>query len=84
MVPQLARSDRDRVFDWAESVYSQFFPAPSAAGNYSQYSFRYYSLTGNYLAEGGGQVIIHNGVSWNFLNVGPLSNFIGPAKTAGF
>jgi hypothetical protein len=77
-------SDADRLFDWAEVVYPGLFSRPGTAGQYLQYTYRYYPSTGNYLAVADGRVIVHNGRDWNFLEVGAVGDFLPLAARAGY
>jgi serine protease len=77
-------SDTDRVFNWAETVYPQFFPKPGVAGVFSPYTYRYYAATGNYVGVANGHIYVHNGRDWNFLDVGALSSFLTQAAAAGY
>ena len=78
------RSDADRVFSWAESVYPELFPKDGTAGTYQSYKYRFYAATGNYLATSAGRVVVHNGRDWNFLDVGALSNYLWLAAMTGY
>lgn len=82
--PDSGLSDAERVFNWAEAVYPQFFPMPGVVGFYEPYSYRYYAATGNYLATAGGRVVVHNGRDWNLLDVGALADFLALAASAGY
>lgn len=77
-------SDADRVMNWAESVYPQYFPAPGSTGLYEGYRYRHYPGPNNYLATKDGRVIVHNGRDWNFLDVGALADYLTLAIAAGF
>ena len=77
-------SDIDRVFNWAEVAYPQYFPKPMVAGVQAPYTYRYYPATGNYVGVAGGRVYVHNGRDWNLLDVGALSDFIALAAAAGY
>lgn len=77
-------TDIDRVFNWAEATYPQFFPKPVTSGVFSPYTYRYYPGTGNYIGMADGRVVLHNGRDWNFLDVGTLSSFLALAAAAGF
>jgi hypothetical protein len=73
----------DRVFDWGESLYPGFFPLPATSGVYGPYTYRYYAGSGIYLAEANGRIYLHNGTTYNLLDVGALSVFFEAAQTAG-
>lgn len=78
-----AASTSDRVMNWAEATYPQYFPGHGAPGSYLDYRYRHYASTGNYLATRGERVVIHNGRDWNLLDVGALSGFLAQATAAG-
>jgi hypothetical protein len=82
--PDSGLSDAERVFNWAEAVYPQFFPGPGVAGFYEPYTYRYYAATGNYVAVAGGRIVVHNGRDWNLLDVGALADFLSLAASAGY
>lgn len=77
-------ADAGRVFDWAERVFPQLFPAPGAAGSIAGYDFRYYAATGTYLAVKDGRIVLHDGARWNLQDVGPLRGFLDMAAAQGF
>ena len=77
------RSDADRVFSWAESVYPELFPKDGTAGT-KDYKYRFYAATGNYLATSAGRVVVHNGRDWNFLDVGALGDYLWLAAMTGY
>lgn len=75
----------ERVMNWAEATYPQFFPKTGTAGTFEVYSYRYYAATGNYLGiSSSGRVVLHNGRDWNLLDVGALNDFLALAAAAGF
>ena len=77
-------SDSERLFNWAEIVYAQFFPKGGTPGTYQQYTYRYYPATSNYLATANGRVVVHNGRDWNFLDVGAIDDYLPLAAMAGY
>lgn len=79
-----ASTDADRVMNWAEAVYAQYFPKGGQAGTYLQYRYRYYPSTGNYLGTDGTRMVVHNGRDWNLLDVGALADFLALAAAAGY
>lgn len=79
-----AQSDSERVMNWAEVAYPQFFRRPYTSGTALGYNYRYYEATGNYLATRNGRVAVHNGRNWIELDVGALANFLQLAATAGY
>jgi hypothetical protein len=78
-------SDSDRLFNWAEQVYPQFFSGAWIAGVYNEFTYRYYAATGNYVATStSGRVVVHNGRDWVLLDVGALSAFMPGVAAAGY
>ena len=82
--PDAATTDPARLFNWAEFAYPAFFAGAWSTGIYEGHTYRYYPQTGNYLAVRDGRVVVHNGASWNFLDVGELAQFLVSASAAGF
>jgi len=77
-------SDSDRVFNWAEASYRQFFTVPAASGYSAPYRYRYYARTGIYLGSANGRVVVHNGKEWNLLDVGSLADLLEAANGVGY
>jgi hypothetical protein len=78
-------SDRTRLFNWAQAAYPDYFKGTFTTNVYQNYTYRYYAATGNYLGvSDDGRVVVHNGITWNFLDVGPLSDYLVTAAKAGF
>lgn len=80
----LERRDTDRLFDWAESHYAEFFPSHATTATGYGYDYRYYPATGNYLGTRAGRVVVHNGRDWNFLDVGSVASFLDVAGLQGY
>ena len=78
------QTDGDRVMNWAETVYPQFFRRPFNSGTALGYTYRYYEATRNYLATRNGRVAVHNGRDWVELDVGALADFLPQATAAGY
>ena len=80
------RADALRVFDWAASVFPQFFGGTGSIGTYQGFYYRYYPQPANYLAlkEDEETIVVHNGRDWVMANVGTLRNFLNLAAFAGF
>jgi len=78
--------DAERIFNWAESAYAQYFvPAKPAIQEIQGYTYRYYSGSRNYLAVKDGKLWLLGPVSQDkVLNLGPLTDWLGKAKAAGF
>jgi lysyl endopeptidase len=79
-----AQSDPNRLFNWAEVAYANFFPGTGEPGTQLGYTYRYYAATGNYLAVSNGRVVVHNGANWKFLDVGAVSDYMPLVTAAGF
>ena len=74
-----------RVFAYAEANYASLFSGTASSGVYQQYNYRYYPVSGNYLAVASGVIYIlgpfTNGV---IATVGPVSAFASTITAAGF
>jgi len=79
-----AESDPNRLFNWAEVAYANFFAGVGIPGTQLGYTYRYYAATGNYLAVSNGRVVVHNGANWKFLDVGAVSDYMPLVTAAGF
>lgn len=66
----------NRLFDWAEQTYSQYFTPPNQATfELDGYTARYYPNTNNYLGVKEGQVYVYGDVFGGLLNVGEFNTF---------
>ncbi|MDP1648683.1 MAG: hypothetical protein Q8M01_10855 [Rubrivivax sp.] len=64
------------LFDWAESVYPQFFPDHQPNQFADPYTYRYYPSTGNYVGLAGEEVYVLGPLSGGQLfHVGALNDF---------
>jgi hypothetical protein len=83
---QWRRADADRTFAWAAANYPQLFKGSSSTGAQAGYYYRYYPETATYLGllESSGEVYVHNGREYNFLDVGPLRTYLDAAGRAGY
>jgi lysyl endopeptidase len=79
-----AESDPNRLFNWAQVAYANYFPGDGAAGSQLGYTYRYYAATGNYLAVRDGRVVVHNGANWKFEDVGALADYMPQVSASGF
>ena len=77
-------ADADRVFNWAERLFPNIFPAGGAPGALEGFYFRHYASTQTYLAVKDGRVYLHNGREWNLADVGTLRSFLDLAGAQGF
>lgn len=59
-VPLAAATDSDRIFDWAESAYPQWFGSHSSSQNVAGYYLRHYPGTDVYLATLNGRLYFYN------------------------
>jgi hypothetical protein len=73
----------DRIFNWAEATFSQFFPGPVATTTLDGGYLRYYASTGLYLIEYFGRIYIHGG-PYYLLDVGSTDDFLSVASDSGY
>jgi hypothetical protein len=78
------RADADRVFDWAQNAYPQYFPGTAPTGSALGYLYRHYDATGNYLGLRDGRLYVHNGRDWNFLDVGAFRTYLDAVGRIGY
>jgi hypothetical protein len=78
------RSDANRVFDWAQNTYPQYFPGTAPTGSALGYLYRHYDATGNYLGVRDGRLYVHNGRDWNFLDVGSFRSYLDGVGRLGY
>lgn len=77
-------SDADRVFNWAEFVLGQYFPAGVSTQIVNGITLRYYPSTDIYLGTLDGVVYVYGAVVGGLRNVGSLAGFRQQALVAGF
>lgn len=83
-------AESNRVFNWAEQTYGQFFaPAVAPSASYGIYYYRYYPTTNSYLGSYLDSVsnsarTVYLGPDGKLLDVGLLSGYTAQAYTAGF
>ena len=66
----------ERLMDWAESTYPQFFPGHKSTLSSPPYLYRHYPETGNYVGVAGVRVLVFGPISNGDLqDVGQLSDF---------
>lgn len=80
----LTTADLERIFRWAENRYPELFPGNSVTQISQGYTYRYYPKTGVYLAGKDGRMILHNGTTWNFYDVGSAYVYYKDATASGF
>jgi hypothetical protein len=78
------KADADRVFDWAQSAYPQYFPGTATTGSALGYLYRYYAGSGTYLGMRDGRLYVHNGREWNFLDVGDFRTYLDAVARIGY
>lgn len=83
-LPPLTTVDSERIFRWAEYHYPQLFPGTSSTQTAQGYTYRHYPKAGVYLATKDARVILHDGKTWNFFDVGSANNFLQLAKSEGY
>ena len=80
-----ASSDWDRVFNWAEVAFPQYFsPAGATTQPISGYQARYYTNTNTYLASQNGDIYVYGAVFGGLLRVGTVANYLSLAIDAGY
>lgn len=78
-------TDADRIFNWAESKYANYFYPPAISQDGNGYRYRYYSATNSYLGYKEGTVYHYDPAKWNaILSLGRSCLFLEQAKTAGY
>ena len=87
-VPTPIGTDSDRIFNFAENLYPQYFPVHATTGTATvgdkTYIYRFYPSKEIYLGTHNGRVIVHDGKQFNMLDVGAVRDFLAQAQTAGF
>ncbi|MBF0257917.1 MAG: hypothetical protein HQK62_03595 [Desulfamplus sp.] len=73
-------SDSNRIFNWAEKNYQQYFPVPSSGNNETVvangYIYRYYEQTGNYLITYEKKFYVYGEMFGGVLEVGSINSFL--------
>jgi hypothetical protein len=77
-------SDFDRVFDWAEAAYHNYFSPPTTTQSISGYQARWYPGTQTYLGVLDGEVYVYGTVFGGLLRVGRVEDFLPAAIGAGY
>jgi|GEM_PF-2011557 len=80
-------NDSNKLFDWAESSYPQYFsPAGAKTETLDKYLVRFYSSTNIYLGTASDQVYVYGEPFGGLLKVGKINDFINtwyiPAQNA--
>lgn len=75
----------DRLFNFAERYYPEFFPTHAASGRISGYYYRHYPASGHYIGSKDGQLYVLGPAFGNQItDLGPSLNWLGAATSAGF
>ncbi|MFK5894671.1 MAG: hypothetical protein QM504_15735 [Pseudomonadota bacterium] len=70
-------TDINRLFDWAERNYPQYFAPPEQSSyEYSGYIVRYYPDTNNYVGIKDGQVYVYGNVFGGLKDVGTFESLL--------
>lgn len=79
------KADSERLMDWAEHSYPQFFsPAGTSTQTIGGYQARYYSDTQTYLGILNGRVHLYGTAFGGLLDVGLVSDFMPLVSDAGY
>jgi len=74
--PEVAAISADALFSWAESAHSEYFPGVAITQKWNEYTYRFYTATGNYIAISGESVFILGEFSNNKITrVGAVEDF---------
>lgn len=77
-------NDWDRIFDWAEASFPQFFPGHAATQAVSGYQARYYAATNTYLGALDGRVYVYGPAFGGLLYAGTTAELLALAAAAGY
>lgn len=77
-------SDWDRIFNWAQAAYPQYFAPAAATQLISGYQARYYSATQTYLGALNGNVYVYGAIFGGLLFVGTTADLLPLAAVAGY
>jgi len=70
-------SDSNKLFDFAENIYPEFFsPSGSSTSDLEGYLVRYYSETNNYIGTKNGGVYVYGDIFNGLLNVGVIADYV--------
>ena len=77
LAPLALAVTEDQLFAWATAAYPDVFSGTPVAGRYQQFNYRYFAITGNYLAvDSSGTVFVLGPVTGNVQkSFGPLAGF---------
>lgn len=85
--PVTEPTDPDRIFNWAETTYTQYFrPGGVSSQTGYGYYYRYYSQTNTYIASMNNRLYIYGPSQWgtNIIDLGALSDWLPQAQAEGF
>lgn len=80
-------SDSDRIFNWAESQYSQYLrPAGTVSQSAYGYYLRYYAQTNVYVATSNGNLYVYGPQVFgpDILSLGTVASWLSKAQAAGY
>jgi hypothetical protein len=78
------KADVDRVLDWAQATYPQYFPGTATTSSALGYLYRHYPATDTYIGVRDGRVYVHNGRQWNFMDVGAFRDYLDGVGRLGY
>jgi photosystem II stability/assembly factor-like uncharacterized protein len=79
-----AAADWERIFNWAEATYPQFFPGHVATQAIAGYQARYYAGSNTYLGALDGKLYVHGPAFGGLLYVGTTAQLLPVAAAAGY
>ncbi|WP_284619797.1 hypothetical protein [Aquabacterium humicola] len=75
----------DRLFNFAERFYPEYFAGHAISGHASGYYYRFYPATATYIGSQGGRLYVLGPAFGNQVtDLGPLVNWLPAAQEAGF
>lgn len=75
-------SDADRIFNWIESALPAYFSNATPTQIYQNYLYRHYGNTGLFLIIYNARVIVHDGKTYNMMDVGSVKDFLALAAAS--
>ena len=77
-------ADWDRIFNWAEATYPQFFPGHVTTQAIAPYQARYYAGTNTYLGALDGKLYVYGPAFGGLLYAGTTAQLLPLAAAAGY
>lgn len=77
-------SDSDRIFNWAQATYPQYFAPAAQTQAMSGYQARYYSATQTYLGTQNGNVYVYGAMFGGMMFVGTTAQLLPTVSAAGY